>query len=699
MRKQLSKLGFLIFFLLLTNYPVIADYEGYDDHWIITPSYSDFKDDGDYEYYYSKINLYNATDYIIEATFDWETTDAAVGSIGIGKTVDASSSSNKIVMVDWIGGGDGHYTFDAQEISGSWYTCTETVQIKKVAGEKHYFYREGELIKQTRDAFSDIYVYKSHFPGYSIPAKRDFSLIEIWANNSDYEPPVPTAGFHATPTSGDTPLNVKFWDDSTGGDHWIWYFGDGYYTEYTDTAYGPYPQGGPTHTYYEAGSYTVQQCVQNDAGDVWENKTHYIQVGEQPEQDLLAHFYAEPTSGGKPLYVKFWDQSEGDPTHWVWYFGDGTYTEYTDSPYPPYTAGGPTHTYQNPGLYTVNLMVENTTASDWENKTDYITVEAGGPPYADWFASPSEGPAPLDVHFYDTSSGDPTDWLWEYDDGYYSEHQANPWHTFEEPGSYLVTMTCSNEYGEDSKAGYITVTNATEGTLTITAIDATTRALIHSAHVEIEGFGETMYDDDFDGTVSYDLPLGSLYHITVSSSGYYDQDFQFVLTEDMSMTVALIRTGTAPEGKSSIDFVVRSNVTAQPLRGAYVYLGDDGSITDEGGYCHFEVSNTSGTLEWVVSKTGWYTEQGWVDTDNSTTTYVTLIPLPTPTTTTPTTTPTTLPGNLTATPTPDTRTPEEKVNDAASIWINGAEFISGLLFLAVIFCIVDLFGGRRRGRR
>ena len=133
-------------------------------------------------------------------------------------------------------------------------------------------------------AYSDDYTFEVYIDDFYI-LNQDLESIGVDEGDNysiNYDAPVPVAGFHATPTTGDTPLNVKFWDDSTGGDHWIWYFGDGYYTEYTDTAYGPYPQGGPTHTYYEAGSYTVQQCVQNEYGEAWENKTAYITVTTPP---------------------------------------------------------------------------------------------------------------------------------------------------------------------------------------------------------------------------------------------------------------------------------------------------------------------------------------------------------------------------------------------------------------------------------
>ena len=65
----------------------------------------------------------------------------------------------------------------------------------------------------------------------------------------------------------------------------------------------------------------------------------------------VASFTATPTSGQAPLEVQFNDTSAGKPTSWTWDFGDGS----TDA------AQNPTHTYQQPGNYTVTLTASNGT--------------------------------------------------------------------------------------------------------------------------------------------------------------------------------------------------------------------------------------------------------------------------------------------------------------------------------------------------
>lgn len=55
------------------------------------------------------------------------------------------------------------------------------------------------------------------------------------------------------------------------------------------------------------------------------------------------------------------------------------------------------------------------------------------------------GNAPLTVHFYDRSSGDVDEWLWDFGDGGTSGVQ-NPVHTYTQPGIYDVGLTVTTYY-------------------------------------------------------------------------------------------------------------------------------------------------------------------------------------------------------------------------------------------------------------
>ena len=85
------------------------------------------------------------------------------------------------------------------------------------------------------------------------------------------------------------------------------------------------------------------------------------------------------------------------------------------------------------------------------------------PPEVDFGASPTSGPVPLAVQFTDRSSGDITDWVWDFGDGTTSTAQ-NPVHTYTAGGKYSVSLRVSGPVGLDTttKTAYI---QAREGEL------------------------------------------------------------------------------------------------------------------------------------------------------------------------------------------------------------------------------------------
>ncbi len=79
----------------------------------------------------------------------------------------------------------------------------------------------------------------------------------------------------------------------------------------------------------------------------------------------VADFTASPTSGNGPLTVQFTDTSLNTPTMWYWDFGDGSSAG---------TTASPSHTYADPGTYTVTLTATNLYGSDTITKYDIVTV-------------------------------------------------------------------------------------------------------------------------------------------------------------------------------------------------------------------------------------------------------------------------------------------------------------------------------------
>lgn len=88
----------------------------------------------------------------------------------------------------------------------------------------------------------------------------------------------------------------------------------------------------------------------------------------------VAAFSADRTTAGYNGPIVFTDASTNTPTSWLWEFGDGNTS----------TDKNPIHTYAFPGTFTVNLRATNDGGFDWENKTDYITVDS----HPDSFVNP-----------------------------------------------------------------------------------------------------------------------------------------------------------------------------------------------------------------------------------------------------------------------------------------------------------------------
>ncbi len=251
----------------------------------------------------------------------------------------------------------------------------------------------------------------------------------------------PVAAFSASPTSGNSPLNVTFKDSSTGSPTaWSWNFGDG--TSSTSQ--------NPVHTYSAAGNYTVALTASNAAGSNTTTKSNYITVTETSSQTPVAAFSASPTSGSAPMNVTFTDSSTGSPTAWSWNFGDGNSS----------TEKSPVHKYSTAGNYTVTLTASNSAGSNTATKSNYITVTgtAVAKPVINCWGSPRTGTAPLTVYFKDNSTGSPTAWNWSFGDGTTSTLQ-NPKHIYSAAGSYTIKLTVTNVAGSTSvtKYNYIVV--------------------------------------------------------------------------------------------------------------------------------------------------------------------------------------------------------------------------------------------------
>lgn len=322
-------------------------------------------------------------------------------------------------------------------------------------------------------------------------------IITVFAN--------PIANFSATPINGCPPLNVVFQDLSTPGsgaiNQWIWNFGDGNSGNIQS----------PSHTYNLSGNYTVTLQIKdqnNCSADTF--ISNYIQVKPAPIINFSVNetFSCEPplnvtftnnSTGTQPLTYS-WDFGDGttsnlqSPSHlfnnignfdislsvtdvnncvtdtfindfinvsnviasfdfndtickgqsfnftntsiggnqFLWNFGDGITSNLSN----------PSHTYNNSGNYTVTMIAtENANCKDTIVETIYVE---------NFIASFSQSTnywcdTPLVVNFTDTSPGIVNNWSWNFSNG--TSNEQNPSNTYNNFGSYPVTLIATNSHG------------------------------------------------------------------------------------------------------------------------------------------------------------------------------------------------------------------------------------------------------------
>ncbi|HPX75406.1 MAG TPA: PKD domain-containing protein, partial [Bacteroidales bacterium] len=269
----------------------------------------------------------------------------------------------------------------------------------------------------------------------------------------------PVANFEANQTSACGSLVVQFTDNSLySPTSWLWNFGDG--TNSTEQ--------NPTHTYSTPGNYTVSLTASNSSGNNTLTKDNYIHIYSIPNLEI------EITNASGEL--------ENDGSAHVIVTGGTTPYSYL------WSNDATTSTISNlvPGAYCVTVTTnDNCIATACGN----VEVQNGNSPIANFTADNTQNCGSLTVNFTDLSTNNPQEWLWNFGDGTSSTEQ-NPQHFYSEAGEYTVSLTCSNEQGNDVivKENYIIVfekpslsfevtdessTGSADGTITLTITGGT----------------------------------------------------------------------------------------------------------------------------------------------------------------------------------------------------------------------------------
>jgi PKD repeat protein len=398
--------------------------------------------------------------------------------------------------------------------------------------------------------------------------------------------PALKSGFIADPKEGKAPLVVKFTDISTGNpESWIWEFGDGS----TST------QPNPVHSYSSPGAYQVNLTVIRGYNS--DSTPQTIIAGGVPFTD----FAADTTTGSVSTPVHFTDKTVNSPTSWSWDFGDGV------------TASdqNPTHVYLAKGIYTVILTATNNNGVDTERKVNYITI--GVVPVADFVTEIplyQQGMRGQYVRFIDTSVGNPTSWFWDFGDGQNSNEQYPPLHRYSADGSYTVSLTVKNIFGQNTKvmSNSITVKEGPRVDFIADKTQVSVEQYIHFTDLSTNSPSDWKWDFG-DGTAgtgqnpdhTYREP-GS-YDVTLISSDSYT-----MISHTKKNYITVVNSPQsdfrADQTKGITPFTVKFTdiSTGNPTQWKWVF--GDGKTSEEKNPTHvYTTSDTSSTNKYTVTLT------------------------------------------------------------------------------------------------
>jgi PKD repeat protein len=210
---------------------------------------------------------------------------------------------------------------------------------------------------------------------------------------------------------------------------WIWDFGDG------ETGYGQ----NITHT-YDTTLYNIVWVTlttvsydPNTADSCIATSTQVVWVGNQGSNCQANFEYTIDSVPTGAYVVQFTDLSIGDPTFWMWDFGDGTFSEEQN----------PEHIYDIQGTYLVCLTIFSDSMNNcYDTYCEEIVIGSGGGGGCEnffWYFPINN----TTFTFYGEAVPVPADeYLWDFGDGTTGSGQQID-HTFDPNmgNVFLVTLT------------------------------------------------------------------------------------------------------------------------------------------------------------------------------------------------------------------------------------------------------------------
>ncbi|MBR5983366.1 MAG: PKD domain-containing protein [Bacteroidales bacterium] len=193
----------------------------------------------------------------------------------------------------------------------------------------------------------------------------------------------------------------------------------------------------PTFSYLSPGRYTISVTI--ESGGQTATDSHEIVVFNGPTASFNDSSIVGCVSRGY-LFKSSATEGDAEITSWLWYFGDGVSAQGRNR----------AHTYTSPGIFTVSLEVTDANGCRDEyhsqmltlSKRPNVSISAND---AQWCVAPHEVNFSSEIST-DVGLGGPYTATWDFGDGSES-NEDNPSHTYDNTGSYNVSLTVVDSYG------------------------------------------------------------------------------------------------------------------------------------------------------------------------------------------------------------------------------------------------------------
>ncbi len=240
--------------------------------------------------------------------------------------------------------------------------------------------------------------------------------------------PIPITDFGMDVPWGCSPKEIQFFNVTTGlADTYLWKWGDG-----ADHSMVAHPGSHIFETGDSDTTYTISLIAQNECGVDSMQKSVIIFPST-----VDAFFETDTSFGCAPFEVSFTNYSRGvlgdEPfLNWSWNFGDGNSITETLNP---------VHVFEEPGLYTVTLYVNDTCSHDFFT-TEIHVLES---PQAEFITDKSEYcehdtvfVSPVNMSIENIASV-----TWDFGDSS-QDYDFNGQHVYDTSGVFTISLTADN---------------------------------------------------------------------------------------------------------------------------------------------------------------------------------------------------------------------------------------------------------------